>query len=866
MKNKKRIEKGMKIFLLLIVSLLLTSFTQAQYVSQTASTQPASQQLSFQSMNLQQPLLEQTTMQRDPYYFYPYYAQDPSLNYGFTPEMCNRTGMDFIVQIMPDACQPAPVRSDLLEEQSVPVFCRLTGVKINPLIQVPYIERIDAKTELRSPEIMSVTYHPPGSALSFMSYVPPSQENQLEGVPMMSNLGYLVIFLKQQPVEAQMPNSVRLEETLKLTYRVANTFGIAQNSFALREMTNEEWQNNYKQYSFWQGKGYLRLDKIQGNKATISVYRDSNSVVGSATLGEGQRTQQEIKLPGFYCGAGAMLQVDEIDIPKTRARLLVNGEEVLLRENQDILDSGCKLVKIHSTSSFTGGVEIFCEGKKEYLELRNLEAVLSVDDKKDSYSVGKDIIKNNKHYYVGYIGREYTKESDRIDAYTIVFAKTDGNAMRDGEKEKVISALNDFVIETHRNGEQVHSKTDTDIKQALENNYKINYVGNNVWLISGAARVIGSENLKISIVSIKGLFETTYKPGTEALFQEAIEAYENVDYSYPLVPSPEGTIYGAQSLMAAAELAGHFIKYETQAYYLAKLIEKYDGEENVAGTVEEARKELSTVLSKDFSQATKTISIKGADYRVTLLSIEKPSLASQSVLVDVNGESRYYRSGELIDGWRIDSIEDDFVKILCASQNCGTETNKIEFNSPRTLSVGEKFYAAGLTIEIKQINSVKEVQVTVLPFQERRTTEANFTIEIGIEKRAIQLNPEATSEKIQSLNRIISSIENVKNSLGKVVETWKKACLAGGAILWAKNFIQGLDGTALARRTVMDYWSEWCSSKTNQGTVGAQTVAGCYKAKEQDIKKDVGKTKEAINFLFCRQLKNISLLYPKLKI
>ena len=309
---KKREMKKERVLLILLATIFLISLATAQ--SQT--TQPTQTTLLGQTTQLgqlQQPFLQQNTFQQDPLYFYPYYAQDPGLQYGFNKGMCNKTGMDFIVQIMPDACQPAPVRSDLLEEQGVPVFCKLTGIKINPLIQVPYIERIDAKTELRSPEITSVTYHPPSSALSFMSYSP-IQENQLEGVPTLSNLGYLVIYLKQQPTEANMPESVKLEETLKLTYRVGTTFGISQNSFALTQMTNEEWENNYKQFSFWQGKGYLRLDEIQNNKAKISVYRDSQTRIGTVFLGEGQRTENEIKLPGFYCQMFRMSLIQSLTI------------------------------------------------------------------------------------------------------------------------------------------------------------------------------------------------------------------------------------------------------------------------------------------------------------------------------------------------------------------------------------------------------------------------------------------------------------------------------------------------------------------------------------------------------------------------
>ena len=50
----------------------------------------------------------------------------------FDSSMCQE-GQDFVIQIAPFGCEPAVVRSDLLEEQNVPVFCQLAATKINPL-------------------------------------------------------------------------------------------------------------------------------------------------------------------------------------------------------------------------------------------------------------------------------------------------------------------------------------------------------------------------------------------------------------------------------------------------------------------------------------------------------------------------------------------------------------------------------------------------------------------------------------------------------------------------------------------------------------------------------------------------------------
>ena len=59
-------------------------------------------------------------------------------------ELC-QAGQDFVIQIAPFGCTPTVVRSDLLEEQNVPVFCQLAATKINPLVDVKIIDSISFK-------------------------------------------------------------------------------------------------------------------------------------------------------------------------------------------------------------------------------------------------------------------------------------------------------------------------------------------------------------------------------------------------------------------------------------------------------------------------------------------------------------------------------------------------------------------------------------------------------------------------------------------------------------------------------------------------------------------------------------------------
>ena len=49
---------------------------------------------------------------------------------------------DVLLQIAPAGCQPAVVRSDLLAQQNVPVFCQIDALKINPVLDIKNIRNI----------------------------------------------------------------------------------------------------------------------------------------------------------------------------------------------------------------------------------------------------------------------------------------------------------------------------------------------------------------------------------------------------------------------------------------------------------------------------------------------------------------------------------------------------------------------------------------------------------------------------------------------------------------------------------------------------------------------------------------------------
>ncbi|MFC1710587.1 hypothetical protein ACFLZJ_00290, partial [Nanoarchaeota archaeon] len=228
------------------------------------------------------------------------------------PKQCD-AGQDFIIQIPPLGCQPVVARTDLIEESNYPVFCELSATKINPLIEVEAIDHISFSQEDYPKEVAGIGYYPARAAVK-------SDYRTLLNSPVMSNIGYAVIVLKRQPNESAIPDYVEGTATARIRYNIKDAYGIGGATFHLPEMTDEEWARKYTQYSFWQGRGHLRVTGISTEGATVSVYADENRRISTDKLRKGSLSPM-IYLPGFYCMAGLQVRLDGLENPETKARL-----------------------------------------------------------------------------------------------------------------------------------------------------------------------------------------------------------------------------------------------------------------------------------------------------------------------------------------------------------------------------------------------------------------------------------------------------------------------------------------------------------------------------------------------------------------
>ncbi len=296
---------------------------------------------------------------------------------------------DFLMFIRPGSCNPLVVRSDLLEEQNVPIFCKVDIVKLNPLIDISEIKSVKFQGQFGK-YVAGVTFHPNREAIY--------QQGEILNNPAINDVGYVVVLLKRIPSEKDMPAFVRVNLTGVLRYDIENFFGSGKSNYYLEE--DKDWEQNYQDYSILKGRAYLRLDSIFEDSARVSIYSDKDTRMNTFELKKGE-SSGTYYLPGFYCKAKINIRLDDFVTGVNKVTLEVDDKRTQLVEGERFLDNKCVVSDIGSDSDNEKFVKISCRGHKTETLYENDADVSSskdevVDTTQNIDSLAKNIFNKAK--------------------------------------------------------------------------------------------------------------------------------------------------------------------------------------------------------------------------------------------------------------------------------------------------------------------------------------------------------------------------------------------------------------------------------------------------------------------------------------
>ncbi|MCH7567914.1 MAG: hypothetical protein IIA87_00680 [Nanoarchaeota archaeon] len=704
--------------------------------------------------------------------FQKYYSSEGRLSTYF-PVLADRDScfarQDILLQVAPVGCQPAVVRSDLLAEQNVPVFCQLDAIKVNPLLDIKQIRSIRFRGDYPK-EVVGVGFHPARAALR--------TRDKLLGSPLINNIGYVVVVLKRNPNEEELPNFINFTLSARLDYYSGNALGIGKSEFLLREVTDAEWKSERNRQSFFKGQYFARLIDADPNFATIAIYHGERKI--STTRVQRGKSSEDIYVPGQYCQVALKLSYDGFVSADKIAKIRIDDEIIDVYRGSRFLNGKCQVKSINGDST-NGTVEISCGGSR-------------------SFTLG--------------LQARFLKVGDLVN----------------------------------------YTKGDRDLWEITEINEKERQYNITKYSNEG---VIESKVVNISDVFPEVsdvLFEARYTGETKEYFKKAIDSYEEVVDSYAREKKSEardieGTpTYGELALGKAIELASDFKKEATEARLIEKFIDVYPDADNSSFYTSK----LNELYTKDSSLAGTVIDIDNDFKTIKLLEIRIPAKRSSAEFVLgveritlQSGESHSFISiGDKNGLVIIEKVEFDKVKV---TSYCG-EDDRGNREWSKSIRIGESETSCGVSLRLVDVNLEEFARVKISPVV-RTTSETEFTVGVGIEKRAIKLSPDKTKEKIENLNKSIKKWESISNNLGDVVRGLKGACFATAGVLTVKNFFTGFSGESLARQKVMrgsDGWTEWCKDRLKpRGQY--DTLTQCYNDKASQIKKDVDAYAKAIS-------------------
>ncbi len=811
----------------------------------------------------------------------------------FDKSMCEQ-GSDFILQIAPFGCEPAVVRSDLLEENDVPVFCQIAGTKINPLIDVEAIKTMTISGK-HTGGVKGFAYHPSQAALGLFP------DGTIEN-PVLENLGYVVVILKRNPNESAMPDYVEGNLTARIRYDIDKTFGVGRAEYYLPVMSEAEWKDSFLGYGFWNGRGFLRADYVEGDKARVSIYSGSQVNTGSFSgikdysqlgftshvLKVGEKSN-EIFLPGFDpCRASLSLRLNSLEDPDTRARITVNSEIVEIGQNQDFLENKCEVLKIAKRGLYQS-VEISCledDGKRDIFTLSISPRVeLEISDSNDvskkethEYEIGdylfedKSDLSNIKHIYLGYVG-SVSQSKDIQDMFVVLISSPDLKTKLDSAQLDSVTNYVKYRKAEANTGDDFLDKAIQGLgaatSQVVEAGYYL-FEGEDFKVIPFQKNGFEHDELyRGKIIKIKGFaknsaYNPEYTLSGEKEYEKAMQDFNLVADSYGDAKSSENDLetYGEKALFQAIKTSVRAGKNLDTSDLCVKFKQLYPFS---LKNYELKNYCDNSYLASSSGFHTKEVLVNGNLRQLSFDKIIEPSYQEYGIEVLVTGPSgsQTYRlpkssrislnevRGDAVslaseEYFTLEDLEKDYAEIRVRFAESVTEVSfdeqnvRLYFNQPQRVGAFEFL--------IKEINLQKVARVSVEPSFNNQFSNSTFPFKIGIEKRAIQLTPEKINKKINRLDKSIEGLQGKVDFLGQTVEWGNKACLGTGAALTLKNLIKNFNGDSIARNMIMTGdggYNEICEKAVIREEY--ESIDQCFLAKSNEIDRKVKQYSEVIN-------------------
>ena len=757
---------------------------------------------------------------------------------------------DILINV--ESYQPRVVPSYAFESEQFGgynVIALLTGIQTNPLIDIPRIRSVRI-TSFRSdvPGVILYTKRP-----TFGTYT-------------LDNLGYVVVRLPQIKDERKIPQQININVTAALLYDVGSGFGVNEQDLILPQLAENEFLLQKEKYSFWSGRGYVKLDSVKNGQATLSIYDGRAEKVRTVTLNENQvSSEMFLSYGNLFPNIGEQflrsnlrdrfkIRLNNVDIPRDKAKveLQINDKFIIkeLVEGNRLYDGSNWRVK-----------RVYTQGNDDIVELYNER------ENKDAKLIGTKLFtyqcsdyNNNKDICNLLIDCQYqnnlcipkttqttvasqqttqldqTKQNEALKLFTdATKTYTDAKEKKKSDLATLKPIINDYAnILNNYKGSSIYAPTVqyyTEIWNNNQNNPEVvNYIDQNY---------PGLQNIA-PIQSTQQITQTSATTTSTDYYNKAVEEYKRVVSQYTNLKDKDKRHYAEEAQKQIVEI------YDQKLFKLDKALEEYKyllanfeldalerrSIENRIKTLESRSNYVSTPINLQENENTIIASIVG---------LEKTNLQTE-IIINYNGKDTSYKIGDKInENWIVDSIL-NLQQVRLAKTN-----NQTQIQETKIISINDKnpiALDAGIAVLLKNINTKNEVSISVLPGVEYLTSISNFKLHIPVEKRLIQFSDKQIDNQIEGTKKTIEFLNNAISKVEKVYKYFSYFCWTiFGWITIKSLFFTG--SRTLARDIVIKEYTKVCNDETASATSTCTSkdrqycLTECILSKSVNIENDI---------------------------
>jgi len=736
-------------------------------------------------------------------------------------------GVGEAINVIVSEYQPTVVPSSIIEKNDVPIYVFLKGVTPGSVL----FGEGSPTTEpfYNIPSIKSVVVYPDDVSRRYITgtpiYIPP-----IRTYPTLDNLGYLIVSLKKIEKEADVPDKISLNMSMRVYFDAERGFGdISMQDLALTEFNDESaWKESSEKQEFWKGKGYIRAYDTTSTSARIAVYDSYLNQIGSFKLDKGD-ISPIVRLAGSspFFNDNLRLKLDDISGIGTKAEVRVSVGNKVYNNN---LKAGMHL--------YPGSSWIVDE---------IIEGTATKSGKYTESIVLKDAVGNRKT-----ISKTYDFKGKK--PFQIELSKADFGDIENSETiwDNIINLVPQQIKGATKPAIDSISRYPLDKRTYLN---VIAYLKNNPVLASVWKKL----GLSFGIIEMSD--DQINELESQICKQEVIIKNDNIQditlSNYDSFKSYCTSINEFKNLIANYKNSG----YEGNAYF--HIAQAYDNMKDIAKTVNAVsrkdpevektifdlrilarhyyKKVLPYTNSDKVLQAKERLDsiekdlignvqfndalLENENAIVRLVDVIPVTLAEQpSATIEIDGESgNYYKNTILFSGkdssqdfvWKITDLTKNSIRVrMFDKDNKVIDSVNLKLGKPAELysklESGKPVKSEVKSVKVISIDTKNEALVTVIPGSGYVYSESSFTIHVPIEKRAIKWSMQEIDRKINKTQKQIEKLDTNIRTLNNVVTSWKATCLVTFAALAVKNSF-GTLSRKQARKDIMQNYKEKCT-------------------------------------------------------